>query len=224
MRIDWTAKAEGASGLAALASVEAQQQVRVEEAALRTHARLTYSISRAELSVLTVEVPADQKVVNVAEANVRQWSVETTGKTQKITVQLFEPARQTGIDRHRPGAICRSARGEAKAAANAPAESRRAAKADAAKPADANVDAPRRTLDVPVVKALNVIAAARRRGGRRGRRLQVEPHSREGLSQLDAADLPPALAKQPHELSYRYAGLPFQLSLDVVKIKPRSGR
>ena len=51
--------------------------------------------------------------------------------------------------------------------------------------------------------------------------MQIETHSHEGLSQLDAADLPPALAKSSHELSYRYAGLPYQLSLDVVKIRPR---
>ena len=40
--------------------------------------------------------------------------------------------------------------------------------------------------------------------------LQVEARTRDGLLQLDAADLPPALAKSPHELSYRYAGLPFR--------------
>ena len=203
VRIDWTAKAEGASGMTALATVEAQQQVRIEEAALRTHARLTYSISRAELSALSIEVPADQKVVNVAEANVRQWSVETTGKTQKITVQLFEPARQTeSIDidlvqyTEQPAA-------PAKAAGAQPAE------------------APRRTLTVPIIKALGV---TRQQGvvvvdAAEG--LQVEPHSREGVSQLDAAELPPALAKQPHELSYRFASIPFDLSLDVLKIKPR---
>ena len=146
VRIDWTAKAEGASGLAALASVEVQQQVRVEEAALRTHARLTYAISRAELTVLTVEVPADQKVVNVAEANVRQWSVETIGKTQKITVQLFEPARQSesiDVDLVQYGDV---------APAKAPEGAAKAQEAPAkgAEPA-------RRTIDVPVVKALNVL-------------------------------------------------------------------
>ena len=210
VRIDWTAKAEGASGLAAIASVEVQQQVRVEEAALRTHARLNYSISRAELTLLTVEVPADQKVVNVAEANVRQWSVETTGKTQKITVQLFEPARQAeSIDID----LVQYADQPAAKAAEVPP------KANAA-PAKA-ADSARRTLEVPVVKALNV---SRQQGVvvvDVAEGLQVESHTRDGLLQLDAADLPPALAKQPHELSYRYAGLPFQLSLDVVKIKPR---
>ncbi len=58
---------------------------------------LTYSVSRAELGQLAVEVPADYKVVNVFDANVRQWSVEPLAagaKTQKITAQLFEPAKK----------------------------------------------------------------------------------------------------------------------------------
>ena len=44
---------------------------------------------------MAIEVPADQKVVNVFDANVRQWSVEKERPSvQKITVQLFEPAKQ----------------------------------------------------------------------------------------------------------------------------------
>ena len=180
---------------------------------MRTHLRLTYAISRAELTVLTIEVPADQKVVNVAEANVRQWSVETSGKTQKITVQLFEPARQSeSID------IELVQYGDQHEAADAPPKVANSPKAnDAAKPAEPA----RRTLEVPVVKALNV---SRQQGVvvvDVAEGLQVEPRTREGLLQLDAAELPTAMAKHPHELSFRYAGLPFQLALDVVKIKPR---
>ena len=93
VHVDWTPKAEGATGMAALANVDAQQQVSVAEGVSRTHAKLTYSISRAQLAQLLLEVPADQKVVNVQDANVRQWSVEPSGKLQKITVQLFEPAK-----------------------------------------------------------------------------------------------------------------------------------
>jgi hypothetical protein len=95
VRIDWTPKAEGATGMAALVNVESQQQVSIGEGVSRTHAKLTYAISRAQLGQLLLEVPADQKVVNVLDANVRQWSVEPAGKLQKITVQLFEPAKDT---------------------------------------------------------------------------------------------------------------------------------
>jgi len=93
VRIEWTPKAEGATGLEALASVQAEQQVVVSEGVTRTRAQMVYTISRAELRQLAIEVPADQKVVNVFDANVRQWSVEKAGAVQKITAQLFEPAK-----------------------------------------------------------------------------------------------------------------------------------
>lgn len=90
--IDWTPKSEGATGLAALASVEAQQQVNVDEGVVRTRTLLSYEISRAQLAELNVQVPADHKVVNVYDANVRQWNVEVQDEAQTIRVQLFQPA------------------------------------------------------------------------------------------------------------------------------------
>ena len=91
--------------MAALANVEAQQQVSIAEGVSRTHAKLTYSISRAQLGSCSLEVPDDQKVVNVLDANVRQWSVEPSGKLQKITVQLFEPAKDVQTLGRRPGEV-----------------------------------------------------------------------------------------------------------------------
>ncbi len=211
VRIDWTAKAEGASGLSALANVEAQQVVRVEETVLRTHATLTYAISRAELGKLTLEVPADQKVVNVSSPNVRQWSVEAAGETQKIVVELFEPARQSEtieVDLEQFSDQANANDDEGKNAAAKDPEP----KADATK---------LRSVAVPVVRALDV---SRQQGVvvvDVAEGLQIEARTREGLLQLDAADLPPALANSPHELAYRYAVLPFRLTLDLTKIKPR---
>ncbi len=95
VRIEWTPKAEGAAGLEALATVQAEQQVTISEGVTRSRAQLAYTISRAELRQLSIQVPADQKVANVFDPNVRQWSVEPAGPTQRIQVQLFEPARQT---------------------------------------------------------------------------------------------------------------------------------
>ncbi|MBN2021523.1 MAG: hypothetical protein JW809_01900 [Pirellulales bacterium] len=92
VEIAWTPKAEGATGLAALAGVEAHQQVRIHEGLTRTQAVLQYTISRAKLAALEIEAPADQKVVNVFDPNVRQWKVETTDAVQKITAELYEPA------------------------------------------------------------------------------------------------------------------------------------
>ena len=93
VRIEWTPKAEGASGMTALASVQTEQQVWLTESVARTKVRLNYTISRAELKQLVIETPADQKVAGVFDPNVRQWSVKTEGKTQRLTLQLFEPAK-----------------------------------------------------------------------------------------------------------------------------------
>ena len=90
--IRWTAKSEGASGLTALVSAQAIQEVYISEGAVRTRANLNYSISRSQIDQLVVEVPADQKVVNVFDPNVRKWDVESTGDVQNISVELFEPA------------------------------------------------------------------------------------------------------------------------------------
>ena len=92
VRLDWTPKAEGAAGLEAIAEVQARQQTWIEEGAVRTSCTLTYDISRAELFRLVVEVPVDQQIVDVFNANVRQWSVEQGTDVQRITIQLFEPA------------------------------------------------------------------------------------------------------------------------------------
>jgi hypothetical protein len=95
VRIDWTPKAEGATGLTAVASVQTDEQVWINEGVVRTRVSLSYSINRAELSHLAIDVPADQKVVNVFDANVRKWSVETVEGRQRITADLFEPAKAT---------------------------------------------------------------------------------------------------------------------------------
>ena len=93
--IDWAPKAEGASGLAALASVQAEQSVTIQEGVVRSRTQLTYTISRAELSELEIETPADHKVAGVFDENVRGWEVVKEENLQVIKVQLFEPARST---------------------------------------------------------------------------------------------------------------------------------
>jgi hypothetical protein len=188
VRIDWTPKAEGAKGLEALASVKVEQQTTIEEGVTRTRVQLAYEISRAELPRLEVEVPADQKVVNVFDPNVREWSVAPAGEMQKVSVQLFEPAKATQnltVELERFGA-------------------------------DAIKD-----IKVPVIKALGV---GRQQGVvvvqvAQGLRAEASDHT--GLLQLDAADLPPSLAKGNWEFSYRYAALPFTLALKVEKVQPR---
>ncbi len=91
--VRWTPKAEGAQGLDALVRVQSEQKVRIDEGVMRTNAALHYMISRAELETLKVRIPADQKVVQVFDPNIRQWRVESEGTTQLISMELFEPAR-----------------------------------------------------------------------------------------------------------------------------------
>ncbi len=197
VEIDWTPKSEGATGLTALASVQSEQQVWIQEGITRTRTTLAYSISRAELNQLSLEVPAEFKVVNVFDPNVRQWSVDppAAGSTvQKITAQLFEPA---------------------KAAQTVVVELEKVAHAQAG--TQKRVE----SLKVPVVKALNV---GRQQGFvvvQVGAGLGAEASKTSGLLQVDANELPPAMRTTAWTFAYRYASAPFDLELAVEEVAPR---
>lgn len=189
VRIEWTPKAEGATGLEALATVQAEQQVSAHEGVIRTRTQLAYTISRAELRQLAIEVPADQKVVNVFDSNVRQWSVEPSGQAQKIVVQLFEPAKQSQ---------------------NVLVELEKYSEENKLT-----------TLQAPVVKALGV---GRQQGVvvvQVAEGLRADVLRSGGLLQLDAAELPAALARTGWAYSYRYAAVPYDLQFSVEKVQPR---
>jgi hypothetical protein len=189
IRIDWTPKSEGATGLAAVASVQTQQQVWINEGVVRTRTTLLYSISRAELAHLTIDVPADQKVVNVFDANVRKWTVAAAAGGQRITAELFEPAKtlqQVIVE------LEKFAGEKAKA-----------------------------TVDVPMVKAGDV-------GRQQGvvvvqvtESLRAEATKTSGLLQVDAAELPGNLRGAHWAFSYRYASVPYELTLGIEKVQPQ---
>jgi len=197
VRIDWTPKAEGATGLEALASVRAEQQVSINEGVARTRAELAYAISRAELGVLRIEVPAGQKVVNVFDPNVRQWSVEATDAGQQITVELFQPAK-----------------GSQKVVVELERFARDEAEGEAP-------DEIATQVQVPVIKALGV---GRQQGVvvvRLAEGLRAEASEASGLVQVDAAELPDALKPGNWTFSYRYAAVPFDLTLSLEKVQAR---
>ena len=192
VRIEWTPKAEGATGLAALASVQAQQQVFLGEGVTRTRAELVYTITRAELGRLAVEVPAGQKVVNVFDPNVRQWSVKEPGageKTQQIEVQLFEPA---------------------KGSQNLTVELEKF-----------SGDAAKSTLEVPVVRAVDAGRQQGHVVVQVDQGLRAEAAQSSGLLQVDAGELPDSLRRSKWTFAYRFAAVPFVLKLDVEKVQPR---
>ncbi|HUY36059.1 MAG TPA: hypothetical protein VMV69_25190 [Pirellulales bacterium] len=194
VQIDWTPKAEGATGLEALTSVQVREQVRIDEGVIRSQVQLDYEISRAQLAELVFSVPANQKVVNVTDANVRQWSVAlvkegTPDAAQEVSVQLFEPA-------------------QGKQTVSVELE-------------EFSSDAAQQDLSVPVIQAMGV---GRQQGllvvwVAEG--LRAEVARRTGLLQVDAAELPPELAGVPWAFSYRYATVPFDLGLHVEKVLPR---
>lgn len=196
VQIAWTPRAEGATGMTSLATVQAEQQVRIEDGIMRTQTRLAYEISRAALAELIVDVPADQRVINVLDANVRQWSIVAPTASapagegrQRIAVQLFQPAP---------------------AAQNIVVELERFI-----------AESEQQKLRLPDVAA---VGAARQQGVivvAAGEGLTAEVVSRTGLSQVDAGELPPTLAKTGWLLSYRYAAVPFDLTLQVSKVQPR---
>lgn len=196
VRIGWTPKAEGAMGLAALASAEAVHRVSVEEGVVRSRVEIRYAISRAELPVLQVLVPAGQKVVNVFDPNVRQWSVQAApegAETQTIDVQLFEPAKAS------QRLVVELEKYDAAA--------QRAAAAS--------------EVRVPVVQAVGVVRQQGTVVVDVATDLRAEATLRRGLIQVDPSDLPADLRRQKWAFSYRYAALPFALSLKVEKIQPR---
>ncbi|MDD3470251.1 MAG: hypothetical protein PHE53_09790 [Thermoguttaceae bacterium] len=92
VRIEWTARTEGATGLAALAGVQTDQNVTIGESVLRNRVTMVWTISRADIPTLMVKIPADQKIINVFDPNVKQWSVEPwNAPTQENTPKPEAP-------------------------------------------------------------------------------------------------------------------------------------
>ncbi len=201
VRIDWTPKAEGAMGLEALASVQAEQQVRVGEGVTRTRTRLAYTISRAELNQLIIEAPADQKVAGVFDPNVRQWSVEVVDDRQQITAQLFQPAKASQsvtvvLERFTDDL---PSVGDERAAPSGQTG----------------------TLQVPVVKALGI---NRQQGVllvQVDQGLQATATPTRGLLQIDAPKQPKPADGGQWDFSYRYASADFGLELEIEKVQPQ---
>jgi hypothetical protein len=192
VRIRWVPKSEGAIGMTALSSVQSQSRVIIDEGIVRTSTQLAYSIERAELSSLTIQIPSNQKVINVFDPNVRKWSVQANDASplgsQTLTVELFELARQSQ---------------------NLVIESESTLE---------NADEPTiRLLPVQCVDANRQqgFIAVRIASG-----LRAESVDRKGLMQLDASELPPAMQSESWTFAYRYNSLPFETTFRVTKVLP----
>ena len=190
--LDWTPKAEGAAGLAALATVQTRQDVAVEEGVVRSRIALSYEITRSELKQLKLELPKAYKVVNVFDANVQKWEVadkEGDEATQVVTVQLFQPAK---------GQQSLSVELEL-----------------------VDQELVKNGVKVPAIKAVEAARQFGIVAVRVTPSLRAEATSRSGLSQLDANELPPELAGQPWAFAFRYSALPYELTLALETVEPR---
>lgn len=92
VRLTWTPKAEGAAGLAALVASNVRSQITIDSGVVRTTNAIDLDISRSEIRNVSVEVPADQKVVSVFDRNVKKWNVIEKDGLQRVEIELFEPA------------------------------------------------------------------------------------------------------------------------------------
>jgi hypothetical protein len=192
VRIDWTPRAEGAQGLQALVAVQSVQRVWIDEGVVRTRTKLAYEITRAPVDRLQFEVPVDQKVVNVFDANVRQWSVKTAGDVQTITIELFQPVRGT-----QPVLV--------ELEQFASEAGRRELKAPVV-----------RAVDVSRQQGILAVALAE---GLRSEPLRRAGLSQMDIAEVQAATGEKAPAGD-WTLGYRFASVPFELLLRVEAIEP----
>ncbi|MCE9548211.1 MAG: hypothetical protein K8T25_22290, partial [Planctomycetia bacterium] len=75
-----------------------------------------------------------------------------------------------------------------------------------------------------VIPVVQVVDAPRQQGTvvvRVAAGLRAEVARYTGLSQIDAAELPPAMSRQKWDFAYRYAALPFELAFRVEKVQPK---
>ncbi|MEQ1828552.1 MAG: hypothetical protein ABL921_21500, partial [Pirellula sp.] len=192
VRIRWVPKSEGATGMSALSSVQSQNRILIEDGIMRTTTQLTYTVERAELGQIAVSIPANQRVINVFDSNVRKWSVEPSddfkNPGQKLMVELFEVARQSqnlvieleSVLEGKPDALA--------------------------------IVQPLICLDAN--RQQGVIAVRIAPG------MRAEPIDRKGLMQVDPNELPQAWRKEPWNFAFRFTSVPYESSFKLAKILP----
>jgi hypothetical protein len=192
LRIRWVPKAEGATGMAPLANVFTQHQTMLEEGMMRTTVQFTYNVDRSELTTLAVAVPADQKVINVFDPNVRRWSLEPNAEkrdsSQRLVIELFEPAKKKQdlvIELESPLASQDNLETSVQPLVS--------------------LDASRQHGTVAILV---------------GQGFRAEPLERKGLMQMDASELPKGSASEPWTFAYRFATVPFTLKYKIEKVQP----
>jgi hypothetical protein len=199
IQIAWTPKAEGATGLEALVSTQITQQTTIDEGIYRTTADFEYSISRASIASLAINIPADQKVVRVIDSNIKKWEVELKDNIQTIKIDLFEPAKERQLVRFELEKLF-----DFKEQQNSNDKSKTSVK-----------------LSIPELVA---VGTGRQQGIltiRTINELSCETTNTTGLLRMDFTELPQSLQQIKWESAFRISSSSYNLEVNVNKVKPR---
>jgi hypothetical protein len=92
--VRWQPKSGGADQAAGLANVTDTIAVDVGDGVVHTHAVLDYQILRGSLGELVVELPSDQRLLDVQVPGLRDWQTENVDGRQRVNVRLHAPATE----------------------------------------------------------------------------------------------------------------------------------
>ncbi|NQT14817.1 MAG: hypothetical protein HQ582_18835, partial [Planctomycetes bacterium] len=92
--VSWQPKSGSTDQAAGLANVTDTIAVDVGDGVVHTHAAFDYQILRGSLGELVVEVPTDQRLLDVQVSGLRDWQTETVDERQRVKVRLHAPATE----------------------------------------------------------------------------------------------------------------------------------
>ena len=92
--VSWQPKSGTSDKAAGLANVTDTIAVDVGDGVVHTQAVFEYQILRGTLAELVVEVPKDQRLLDVQVPGLRDWNTETVEDRQRVTVRLHAPAKE----------------------------------------------------------------------------------------------------------------------------------
>jgi len=93
VRLSWKPKTEAVAELEPVLICEQFQHINIGEALINYETKLDYSIHRGGVDELTIKLPGEFRVTDVAGANIAKWEIKAAGKEQILSVKLFAPAK-----------------------------------------------------------------------------------------------------------------------------------
>ena len=92
--VSWQPKSGATDQAAGLANVTDTISVDVGDGVVHTQAVFEYQILRGSLEELVVEVPTDQRLLDVQVPGLRDWQTEAADDAQRVKVRLHAPATE----------------------------------------------------------------------------------------------------------------------------------